>query len=299
MPHDALHDCSPAAALSARRLTKRFGRLTALDAVDLEVARGETVVLWGPNGAGKTTLLRCLLGIVPYEGQASVLGLDARRQGREARRLLGYAPQEVRFPIDEPVSEVCTFYARLRQVEPRQADALLDEWGLTALAATPVGALSGGMKQKLALAVALLGDPPILLLDEPASHLDVATRHELMGLLRRLAERGKTLLLCSHRAGDIWRLAQRVIVLRQGRKVADGPPEAAAAELGGRAILWITVPEGRAADAALVLSRHGFSVHPNGAQLWVGGTIGRRAEPLARLQEAGIPVLDLDVESEG
>lgn len=283
-------------ALTVAGLTKRFGRVTALEGLDLTVPRGVTVVLWGPNGAGKTTLLRCLLGVMPCEGVLSVLGHDVRTEGKTVRQLIGYVPQEVRLPGEQTVDEALGFYARLRQVPQPQARRLLDDWGLHEAAARPVRALSGGMKQRLALAIALLSDPPILFLDEPSSHLDLAARRELLTLLEQLKPRGKTVLLCSHRTNEIWKIADQVVVLKQGRKVAEGPPEAIAEQLGEHAVLWLVVPREHKEAAAAELTRQGFPVERNGVYLWVRTALGRKSEPLRVLVAAGIPVADFDTE---
>ena len=211
-------------AIQARAVTKSFGPVTAIRDVTFTVGRGETVVLWGANGAGKTTVLRCLLGVVPYLGAITVDGLDVRAQGKAARGRMGYVPQEIRFHDAQTVRETAEFYAALRGL--RAGEHHLAEWGLAAMAERRVGQLSGGMKQRLALALALLADPPILLLDEPTSNLDLAARRDLLECLERCRRRGKTLVLCSHQAAEVWRLADRVFVLEEGRLAREGRPEA-------------------------------------------------------------------------
>lgn len=287
------------AAITVRGLTKRFGVVRALEDVTFEVPRGGTVVLWGPNGAGKTTVLRCLLGIVPFDGSVEIMGHDVREEGKAARACVGYVPQEIRLHGDQTVRETLAFYAALRRAPRERIGALLAEWQLEAASRQPVRALSGGMKQRLALALALLADPPVFLLDEPSSSLDVRARRDLILLLERLSGEGRTLVLSSHRTSDLWRLADRVIALRAGRLVLDAAPEDASRELPDSAVIWITVPTSRTREAAELLARQGMMVEHNGAQLWVMGTAGRRIEPIVRLQEAGIPVLDFDVESGG
>ena len=213
-------------ALTLRHVTKRFGARTALQNVTCEIPPGQSVVFWGPNGAGKTTALRCILGVIPCEGDVYVLGHEVAREGKSARRLIGYVPQELGFHGEQTVRETVAFYARLRRVPSAEAVALLQLWQLGEVASVMVRTLSGGMKQRLALVLALLGDPPVLLLDEPTSHLDARTRHGFVALLERLKQAGKTLVLCSHRAGEALRLADRVLALEAGRLVADGTPEA-------------------------------------------------------------------------
>ena len=154
------------------------------------------------------------------------------------------------------------------------------------------------MKQKLALVVALLPDPPVLLLDEPTSNLDAASRREFSMLLDQLKRSGKTLLCCLHRVGEVWKLADRVIVLERGRKVGEGPPQSVAGSLQQRAVVCLTIAHDRMAHAADLLAAHGFAVERNGMQLWVGVPDGRKVEPIQRLVEAGIPLLDLELGEE-
>ena len=152
-------------AINLRDVVKHFGIRRALNHLTFDVRRGETVVLWGPNGAGKTTALRCMLGILPFDGTITVLGHDVRRQGREVRRLIGYVPQELGLHAEQTVEETVSFYARIRRIAGARAASLLEAWHLREAAHVPVRALSGGMKQRAALVIALLADPPILLLD--------------------------------------------------------------------------------------------------------------------------------------
>lgn len=204
-----------------RELTKRFGPLVAVDRLSFEVMPGEAVALWGPNGAGKTTALRCLLGLLPFEGMIRVGGYDVTLQGKEARRLVGFVPQELNFHDDLAVRETLRFYARLKKAPLERIDKALERIGLTRHAHKPVKDLSGGMKQRLALAVALLADPPLLVLDEPTANLDARSRQELLTLLGELKAAGKTLIFSSHRLGEVVKLADRVLVLEDGRLVTD------------------------------------------------------------------------------
>jgi nitrous oxidase accessory protein len=227
--------------LTIRNLTKRYPRpgrawwsdemITAVDDLSFELPEGTSIALWGVNGAGKTTVIKCLLGLLASEGELHLNGFDLRRDGRTARRFLGYVPQELAFHNDLSVAESCRFYARLKDVPDTRIPVVLAQVGLTGQEKKAVGALSGGMKQRLALALALLADPPVLLLDEPTSNLDEATRDDFIDLLVGLRNGGKTLLFTSHHADEVTRLAERVLILRDGRLVADGAP---AAVLAGR-----------------------------------------------------------------
>ncbi len=220
--------------LSIQNLTKRYPRpgrawwsdetVTAVSDLSFELAAGTSIALWGVNGAGKTTVLKCLLGLLASEGELHLNGYDLRRDGRTARRFLGYVPQELAFHNDLSVAESCRFYARLKGVGDARIPVVLAQVGLTGQEKKAVGALSGGMKHRLALALALLAEPPVLLLDEPTSNLDAATRDEFIALLVQLRNAGKTLLFTSHYADEVERLAGRVLVLADGRLVADGAP---------------------------------------------------------------------------
>lgn len=211
--------------IRVRKISKRYQKVQALSSVDLEVRAGESVALWGPNGAGKTTLLRCLLGIIHFEGSVEVAGIDVKRHGRDTRSLIGYVPQEIRLHHDQTVWETVSFFARLRGVQRERVEKLLNEWELSASRHQMAQNLSGGMKQKLALIIALLSNPPILFLDEPTSNLDAHTRREFNHALDRLKAAGKTLVFCTHRASEVRKSADRVIVLEGGVIKAQGRPE--------------------------------------------------------------------------
>lgn len=211
------------AAVVARELTVRYGAHRALDAVSFVLRPGESIALWGPNGAGKTTALRALLGVVPCEGELRVEGHDPRREGKLVRSRVGFVPQELALPGDWTVVECLEFFARLRRVGSGPIPALLAEMKLESHAAKSVAQLSGGLKQRLALALAMLSNPPILLLDEPTANLDAAGRRALLELLGRLKAAGKTLIFSSHRVADVRALADRVLCLEGGKLLSERP----------------------------------------------------------------------------
>jgi ABC-type multidrug transport system ATPase subunit len=227
-----------------------------------------------------------------------VLGHACGPRGRASRQQLGYVPQEVRLHADRSVRQTVRFYARLRRVALPVVDRLIADWGLRDAAALPVCHLSGGMKQKLALVVALLADPPVLLLDEPTSNLDARTRREFAELLERLKASGKTLLFCTHRPSEVWRLADRVIVLERGRKVAEGAPERVRDHLLEPARLCLTVPAEHSAAALARLREAGFDVGQTGARLWVDAPAPRKLEVIELVSRAGVPILDFTLESD-
>jgi ABC-2 type transport system ATP-binding protein len=239
-------------------LTQRFGRFVALRDVSLEVRTGEVIALWGPNGAGKSTLVRCLLGLLPFEGRATIAGLDVRRQGKAVRRLIGYVPQEPALFDDMRVDEAALFFGRLKRAEPAEVRRMLDEVHLVPHAQKRVRELSGGLKQRLALGLARLTDPPVILMDEPTASLDAATRGEVLADVARLRERGKTVLLISHRPEEVRQLADRIVTLEAGRVVdvevtglgTQSPKDAEVTAPGAEVPEGVEVTPPRAASAA-------------------------------------------------
>jgi len=208
-----------AAAVAVRHVSKRFGSHVVLKELTFDIQPGESLALWGANGAGKTTLIKSLLGVHNFDGEITLGGYSVRRQGRQARQLIGYVPQELAF-VDLSARAALTFYARLKKVDGRRVEDLLAQVGLSEHADKALGALSGGMKQRLALAAALLADPPVLILDEPTANLDAAARADFIALVASLRSSGKTIVFSSHRMDEVQALADRVLMLRDG--VAQG-----------------------------------------------------------------------------
>ncbi len=174
-----------ATAIVARDIVKRYGATHALDHVSFSVAEGEALALWGPNGAGKTTILRCLLGLARFDGTIEIFGIDPRREGQRARSLIGFVPQELP-SSSSTVDEIARYYGSLKRVAPAASVAALERLGLLEHRDKPVAALSGGLKQRLAVALALAGAPRLLLLDEPTASLDAVSRAEELGILHRI-----------------------------------------------------------------------------------------------------------------
>jgi ABC-type multidrug transport system ATPase subunit len=216
--------------IAVRDLTKDYGRLRALDGVSLDVAAGEVALLLGPNGAGKSTLLRCLLGVTAYRGTIRVAGLDPLAQGKALRRRAGYMPQAGSLHLDLTVGETVAFYGALRGVPAARGRRLLAELDLAERERDRVGELSGGLRQRLGFALALLSAPPVLLLDEPTSSLDAASRDLLAATLRDLAAAGTAVLLSTHTPEGLAGVGDRALRLAGGRLEPPAPiPLAAAA----------------------------------------------------------------------
>ena len=202
-------------------LHKRFGAITAVDGLTFGVEAGETFALVGPNGAGKTTTLKCLLGLVCPDAGRVVLGPELRPpRDPRARAALGYVPQRVDFPAGRTVAEVLGFFAELRGLGRDAVAAALARVGMSALEGRRAGTLSGGYAQRLSLAQALLGDPAVLVLDEPTASLDPQATWEFRSLVLELKASGKTIVLCSHLLGEVERVADRVLILVAGRAAA-------------------------------------------------------------------------------
>jgi len=217
-------------AISIEHLRKAYGDLVAVDALSLEIHRGEFFGLLGPNGAGKTTTINAIVGLVkPTSGRILVNGLDAVRDYREAHRLMGIAYQEI--ILDGQflnVREILIYQAGYFGIPPRRArlraDELLERFGLWEKRSARVQELSGGQKRRLLLAKALMHDPEILILDEPTAGADVELRLQLWKMLQDLHKQGKTILLTTHYLEEAERLCQRVAILHQGRLRALGTP---------------------------------------------------------------------------
>jgi ABC-type multidrug transport system ATPase subunit len=281
--------------IQAVGITKRFGRVEAVSGVSFELQPGGSLALWGSNGAGKTTLIRCLLGVSRFRGRAFVGGVNVRRRGRHARALVDYVPQELAFHDDARLGKAMMFFARLRSVNRSRAAASLESVGLSGHERKRVRDLSGGMKQRLALAVALLSDPPLIILDEPTSNLDASGRGEVVATLRQLRGAGKTLLFASHRPDEVISLADRVLVLERGSVVRETTPAELWPTEKPVQVVRLFLSMASEADAADVLRQAGHAVHLNGHGLCVAVARDRKAEPIAALARRQIEVRDIEV----
>ena len=276
-------------------LTKRYGSSTAVDRATFAVGRGEAVALWGPNGAGKTTVLRCLLGIARYDGHVAVDGLSPARDGRAVRRRIGFVPQELPTP-NLTVGEMACYVADLKRASHADARARLALLGIGDQTDKGVADLSGGMRQRLSLALALIGDPSILLLDEPTANLDVRGRTDLLEMLRHLKREGMTIMFSSHRPEDVLMLADHILSITGGAIEADLTPQQFLEMLQAHARLLLHVDENRAPQAAETLGRLGFVAEGQGSIV----SVALRGEPKGRvigaLARAGFDVEDFEME---
>ncbi len=239
----------------ADQLTKRYGDFTAVDSISFEVPAGESFGLLGPNGAGKSTTMRMIGGVSQRSGGTlSIMGLDPEQQGPEVRAHLGVVPQEDNLDQELKVRDNLIIYGRyfglpLSYLRPK-ADELLEFAQLTEKASARVDDLSGGMKRRLTIARSLINDPRVLLLDEPTTGLDPQARHILWDRLFRLKERGVTLILTTHYMDEAEQLCDRLIVVDQGRIMAEGSPSALIREYSTREVLELRFGADRNAGAA-------------------------------------------------
>ena len=221
----------PAASplITARGLTKRFGEFVAVDAVDFDVAAGESFGFLGPNGAGKTSTMRMIGCVSPISGGTlRVMGMDPAVDGPRIRASLGVVPQQDSLDLELTVRENLSIYGRYfglaRAEVNRRADELLEFAQLTERANDQVEPLSGGMKRRLTIARSLINEPTVLLLDEPTTGLDPQARHLLWDRLYRLKQRGVTLVLTTHYMDEAEQLCDRLVVMDKAKIVAEGSP---------------------------------------------------------------------------
>jgi len=219
--------------LSVAGLGKRYGHAHVLEDVTFTASPGSVVALLGANGAGKTTTLKCILGVIPFEGAVHVAGIRVPGHGKEARRCIGYVPQSPALSEGDTCEQALAFLAEIKGVAKRRVPEVLELVNLAPQHAAKVAHLSGGMRQRLALGAALLADPPLLLLDEPAASLDVESRHDLQQLILRLRDEGKTVILSTHFFDHLDEVADRALILHQGRLAFDGSLDDLALRAGG------------------------------------------------------------------
>jgi Cu-processing system ATP-binding protein len=210
-------------AINVRNLTKQFKNHVAVDDVSFDIDDGESFALLGPNGSGKTTTLKCMAGLtLPSAGQIFIKGFDVLKNSREAKRLMSFLPQRVSFSDQLTGREVLEFYCRLRRIQSARISEILEssDFHFNGFFDKSVGQFSGGMTQRLGLAVACLPDAPVLMLDEPTISLDPNGAIEFREYLASLKRKGKTIVFSSHVLADVEQLADRVAILVGGRLVA-------------------------------------------------------------------------------
>ena len=284
------------ASIRVGDLTKSYGPVPAVDGVSFEVAPGEIFGLLGLNGAGKTTILECLLGLrEPDAGLITLNGIDARAQPREARRRVGaqlqFAALQDKITPRQALELFASFYP-----EATQPVRLLEQFNLSAKTDAPFASLSGGQRQRLFLALALVNDPQVLILDEPTAGLDPGSRRELHRLITDLKSAGRTVLLSTHYLEEAHQLCDRIGILHEGRLVATATPAALIAS--ARTVPRLTFRSTRPLDAALLATLPGVVSHEAQGDGWSLGTkdVNRSISALVhQLESSGNEMLDLQI----
>ena len=276
-------------------VTKRFGAVLAVDALSFTVEPGETFAIIGPNGAGKTTTLKLILGLSrPNAGTIAVGPHGLPPHAPAARQSLGYVPQRVDLPPGRTAAEVLSFFAELRGLPADSVARALARVGMTDLAGRRATELSGGYAQRLLLAQALLGEPSLLVLDEPTASLDPEATWEFRSLVESLRRDGKTILLCSHLLAEVERIADRVLILAGGRRVGLESLADLRARQASSARLEI---EARDPDGARdALARRGIPFVPWGERrLAIEGANGRGVAALEALRAEGVEIRSFEL----
>jgi lipooligosaccharide transport system ATP-binding protein len=256
-------------AISLRGAVKRFGAITAVDGLDLDVPVGVCFGLLGPNGAGKSTTMRMLTAQARAdEGEITVLGYALPRESKQARIEMGVVPQLDNLDVELNCRQVLAVFARLYRV-PRAERATAIERALqianlTERADTPVRELSGGMRRRLLVARGLIHAPRLVLLDEPTVGLDPQVRQELWSLIDRLRSEGVTVLMSTHYIEEAERLADTVAVMSKGRIVAEGTPAELVRKYAGERVLEVYGPPARLHEVDALVAAHGWSSRRSG-----------------------------------
>lgn len=276
-----------APAVRARGLTKRFGTLVAVDHVDLTVPRANVYGFLGPNGSGKTTTIRMLCGLLtPTEGEVEVLGLHIPAQAEALRRRIGYMTQKFSLFEDLSVRENLEFLAAVQDIPRAQAakriDELLEQYHFQDRQKQLAGTMSGGQKQRLALAGAVIQKPELLFLDEPTSAVDPESRRDFWEKLFDLADAGTTILVSTHYMDEAER-CHRIAILDRGVLVADGTPDELTQALAGRTV-EVIAKHPRRVQKALIGATGVLSVAQIGNSLRV--LTDRNGDAASRLRKA-------------
>jgi ABC-2 type transport system ATP-binding protein len=244
--------------IEVQNLTKRYGRVTAVDDVSFRVERGEILGFLGPNGAGKTTTMRILTGYMPAtEGKAFVAGFDVFEQAIEAKRRTGYLPETPPLYPDMTVLEYLSFVARIKGVptadQRQRVRIVMDRVRVSDMANRLCSKLSKGYRQRVGLAQAIIHNPDVLILDEPTAGLDPKQQHETRLLINELAG-NHTIVLSSHMLHEVSQTCQRVVIINKGRVVAVDTPANLGERLTGSATMYVQV-DANGTDASAALSR--------------------------------------------
>ncbi|MCY4190716.1 MAG: ABC transporter ATP-binding protein [Rhodospirillaceae bacterium] len=275
----------PPTVYSINALTRRFGRLVALDSLDLEIAEGEFLALAGHNGAGKTTLFKLMLGLLPpSDGNIRLYGRNPAESGAVfLRRRIGFLPESAAFSGNLTGQETLRFFARLKGVPSCGCETVLDDVDLGSARNKRVRTYSKGMRQRLGLAQMFLGDPSVLILDEPTTGLDPESRRHFFELLAARKQAGATIILSSHTLSEIEEYTDRVAFLRRGKLVACGSLGALQADSGLPVRVRIRAASGLAERVGETFSDVARIKSLNGSQVDLFCSQADQSEVLRRL----------------
>ncbi|WNS46840.1 ATP-binding cassette domain-containing protein [Paenibacillus sp. MMS20-IR301] len=292
-------------AIEAQGLVKTYGSNRAVDGVDLKVGTGMIYGVLGPNGAGKTTVIRMLATLLrPDAGSARIFGHDVAKEPQIVRQLIGVTGQYA--SVDESLSatENLVIFSRLHglgRAEARnKAAELLEEFGLSEAAKRPLKNFSGGMRRRLDLAASLIGQPPLIFLDEPTTGLDPRTRNQMWDTIRRLVKTGSTVLLTTQYLEEADQLADRIAVIDTGKVVAEGTVDELKASVGNSSLhLKVQNPAemGKARQLVEQVLQVRSNISAEAAKITAPmGNVDRVTDLLIALREAGIPLLEMSVQ---
>ena len=274
-------------------VTKVYGRKPALNGVSLDVPEGVHMLVLGPNGAGKTTLIKCIMGLIRYKGKIQVKGIDTRKDPKKARSLIGYVPQSYALYDSISVMEHSRLTARLKGVGTSEIEQILTTVGMLEFRNKKVRELSSGMRQRVGIALALIGNPPFLILDEPTSNVDMRGRFEFQKILDGLLHQGKTMLSTTHFAG-LGEMATNVAIIDQGKVVAVGNPATLLSNLKSTSTLYLRLKTPDATRAIEILRASG-ATEIRDEENWTAVTLptGNRMNAITSLIRAGVPLDDM------
>ena len=279
--------------LSVESVSKVYGKKPALDAVTLNVPRGVHTLVLGPNGAGKTTLIKCVMNLISYKGTITVDGINTRKDSKKARSKIGYVPQSYALYDNISVYEHSRLTARLKGVGTSEIDEILTTVGMIDFKRKKVRELSSGMRQRVGIALALIGNPPFLILDEPTSNVDMRGRFEFQKILDDLQHKGKTMLSTTHFAG-LGEMATNVIIIDRGRIVAAGDPSELLSKLKASSTIYLKLGTADTPKAIEILKAAG-ATEIRDEENWTAVTIPpeQRIVAISSLIKSGCKVEDM------
>ncbi len=289
-------------AVIIEKITKKYGDITALDEVSLNIKEGEIFGLLGPNGAGKTTLMEIMVGLRrPDSGGVTVLGVDVTKGSREIGKSVGFNPQETMLYDDLTVLENLEFIASLysfsREKFNERLRILSEMLELSNFLKRRAGKLSGGQKRRVSLAASLLHDPPVVVLDEPTVGLDPDARREFWRFIEKMREEGKTILISTHYMEEADELCDRVAIMDLGKVVAIGSPDELKRSYGGSAKIVIHVKMRQLASAEKILSDYAPSRVLEWLEIMTEKPEELVPDLIAKLQSAGIDSESVEIRS--